>query len=129
MLGFIKRWSKEFNNRLVTRHLYITIVCPILEYSSQVWSPCYIVHIDRIESIQKQFVRFALNHLPWDNNIIVSSYIEALNLINLKSLSKRREVADLNFLHGLLNNTTRSPSITFYISFNGVSLKLLLFSN
>ena len=34
MLGFMKRWGKEFNNPLVTRHLYITIVRPILEYKT-----------------------------------------------------------------------------------------------
>ena len=33
MLSFINRWNKEFNNPLVTRHLYITRVRPILEYS------------------------------------------------------------------------------------------------
>ena len=73
MLGFIKRRSKELNIPLVTRNVYITIVRPVFVYSSQVWSPCYILHIDRIESIQNRFALFALNHLPWDNIIIVPS--------------------------------------------------------
>ena len=67
LFGFIKIWAKEFNNPLVTKTLFTTIVRPHLEYASQVWSPYYRVHIDRIEKIQKRFVRFALNHLNWSD--------------------------------------------------------------
>ena len=38
-LGFVKRWSKEFNSPTITRHLYISLVRPILEYACQVWTP------------------------------------------------------------------------------------------
>jgi len=53
VLGFIKRWSKEFDDLYTTKLLFTSLVRPILEYCSSVWSPQYQVHIDRIESVQK----------------------------------------------------------------------------
>jgi len=53
VLGFIKRWSKEFDDPYLTKTLLISLVRPILEYGSPVWSPQYVVHSDRIESVQK----------------------------------------------------------------------------
>lgn len=117
MLGFIKRWSKEFNSSLVSRHLYMTFVRPILEYACQVWTPFYQNHIDRIEAVQKRFVRFTLSNLPWHNPLILPPYESRLNLVNLDSLYRRREVADLVFLHGLINLTIISPVLFDKIQF------------
>ena len=117
MLGFIKRWSKEFNCPFVSRHLYITFVRPILEYACQVWSPFYQIHIDRIEAVQKRFVRFALSNLPWHNPLILPPYQSRLNLVNLESLVKRREVADLVFLHGLIKLTIISSKLYDKVQF------------
>ena len=66
-LGFVKRWSKEFCDPYVTKSLYTTFVRPLLEYSSQVWSPYYQVHIQRIEAVQRRFIRYALRGLEWDD--------------------------------------------------------------
>jgi len=66
VLGFIKRWSKEFDDPYTTKLLFTTLVRPILEYCSSVWSPQYQVHIDRIESVQKKFLLFALRSLNLD---------------------------------------------------------------
>jgi len=54
VLGFIKRWSKEFDEPYTTKLLFTSLVRPILEYCCSVWSPQYQVHIDRIESVQKK---------------------------------------------------------------------------
>lgn len=37
VLGFIKRWSKEFSDPYTTKQLYTTLVRPILEYGSVIW--------------------------------------------------------------------------------------------
>ena len=34
MLGFIKRWAKEFNSTLITVSPFTTFICPHLEYAS-----------------------------------------------------------------------------------------------
>ena len=40
--------------------MFITYVRPILEYNSFVWSPQYVIDIDRIESVQRSFTRVVL---------------------------------------------------------------------
>jgi len=78
VLAFIKRWSKEIDDPYVTKTLFISLVRPILEYQ-------YGVHIDRIESVQKNFLIFALRRLNWDTSLILPSYSSRLLLINLPS--------------------------------------------
>jgi len=63
VLAFIKRWSKKFDDPYVTKTLFISLVRPILEYCAPVRSPQNGVHIDRIESVQKNFYIFALRGL------------------------------------------------------------------
>lgn len=115
-LGFIKRWSKEFSNPYVTKSLYITFVRPLLEYASQVWSPYHDTHSLRIEAVQRRFIRFALRGLPWADNYILPPYEDRLKLINLQTLVKRREVADILFVHQLLSGTIDSPALLEMIS-------------
>jgi hypothetical protein len=117
-LGFVKRWSREFSNPYVTKALYTTFVRPILEYASQVWSPYHGVHIKRIESVQRRFLLFALRGLPWVDNFNLPPYQDRLNIIKLQSLEKRREVADIIFIHQLLSGTIDSPAILCQINFN-----------
>ena len=117
-LGFVKRWSKEFNSPTVTRHLYISLVRPILEYACQVWTPYYQNGSERVEKVQKRFVRFALSSLPWNDPIALPPYTNRLELLDLHPLYKRREVADLVFLHGLLNFNISCPFLYDKITFN-----------
>ena len=63
VLGFMKRWSKEFTDPNVTKQLYISLVRPILEYGSVIWDPCYLIHTNFLESVQKQFFVFCLREL------------------------------------------------------------------
>jgi len=66
-------------------------VRPLLEYSSQVWSPHLLCNIDRIESAQRHFTKSfpGLKDLP---------YPERLRALNLQSLEVRRLRADYVFL-------------------------------
>lgn len=59
-LGLIKRFSKELNDPYISKTLYCALVRPILEYCSCVWCPKYDVSINKIESVQKQFLLFVL---------------------------------------------------------------------
>ena len=94
LLGFVKRWSKEFSNPYVTKALFMTFVRPVLEYASQVWSPYHLVHRHRIQAIQRRFIRFALRGLGWADTHNLPPYGDLLKLINLQPLDKRRDVAD-----------------------------------
>jgi len=59
VLGFIKRWSEEFNDPYTTKLLFTALV----RFSLDNWNPQYQVQIGRLESVQKQFHLFALGGL------------------------------------------------------------------
>ena len=118
MLGFVKRWSKEFQDPYVTKALYTTFVRPLLEYASQVWSPYHEVHIKRIEAVQRRFLRFALRGLPWVDIFNLPPYLDRLKLIKLQPLSRRRVVADIVFVHQLLSGSIDSPALLEGIHLN-----------
>lgn len=124
MLGFVKRWSKEFSDPYITKTLYMTFVRPILEYASQVWSPYHDVHINRIESVQRKFLRFALRGLGWIDPFNLPPYHDRLKLINLPSLEKRREVADIIFVHQILTAAIDSPYLLQHMGLNINTLSL-----
>lgn len=64
-LAWIRRYSKEFNDPWIIKKLYMTFVLPILEYASQIWCPNQSSQITKLESIQKQFLLFALRKFKW----------------------------------------------------------------
>lgn len=119
LLGFIKRRAKEFNNVWVTKSLFCALVRPILEYACPIWDPHFQVHIDRIESIQKQFLLFALRDLydPADY-VNLPSYNVRLKSINLIPLSSRRTILTSCFTLDVLNGNIDVFSIVNKIKFN-----------
>lgn len=121
MLGFVRRWSKEFHDPYALRSLYECLVRSILEYGCQVWYPFYNVHINRLESVQNKFLRFALRRLPWSNRFELPPYENRLNLLNMTSLHKRRDYHLCLFLHKVLIGLMDSPEILAAISINASS--------
>jgi hypothetical protein len=117
-LGFIKRWAKEFNDPYLTKMLYTSLVRPILEYASPVWSPHTACNIDAIESVQKQFLLFSLRDLHWDPNLRLPSYKSRLKLINLPSLNNRRIMLNSIFILKLLYGSTVSAPLLSNIYLN-----------
>lgn len=118
VLGFVKRWSKEFSDPYVCKSLYIFFVRPLLEYACQVWSPSQSTLINRIESVQRRFVRFALRGLPWTDSFNLPPYESRLKLINLQPLALRRDVADITFVHQVLSGSIDCPEFLHSISLN-----------
>jgi len=118
VLGFIRRWSKEFDDPDLTKTLFISLVRPILEYGSPVWSPQYAVHSDRIESVQKNFLLFAVRRLNWDANRILPSYSSRLLLINLPSLANRRTMLGTVFICKLISGDVESPGLISRLNFS-----------
>ena len=117
MLGFIKRWSKEFKDPYVTKLLYTALVRPILEYASPVWDPSYTVYMDIIESVQKQFLLFALRCLPWDPALRLPPYEARLKLLHLPTLRSRRAALNVSFLLKLLQGEIDSSSLLGRVEF------------
>ena len=111
VLGLIKRWAKEFTDPYVTKLLFTSLVRPILEYASPVWNPFYDCHINRIESVQKQFLLFCLRNLNWCCNHQLPSYESRLKLIALPTLKSRKFMLNVTFIHKLLSGDIRSPRL------------------
>ena len=67
LLGFVKRQAKCFSDPYVSKALYCSLVRPLLDYCATSWNPFTCTQIERIESIQKQFLLFALRNLGWNH--------------------------------------------------------------
>ena len=104
-LGLIKRWAKEFNDPHITKTLYTSLVRSILEFACQVWCPYYQCNIDRIESIQKRFLLFALSSLNWNDRFVLPKYEHRLLLLDMNTLEHRRKLLNAMFIFKILNGS------------------------
>ena len=118
MLGFVKRMCRDFEDPYTLKALFCSFVRSHLEYASVVWCPNYGIHIKRIESVQRNFVRFALRKLPWVDNNALPSYENRCELIKLDTLQNRRIVLNFIFIRDLLVNKIDSPYLLSLINFN-----------
>lgn len=109
MLGFIIRNTKDFKSVSARLVLFNSLVRSCLEYCSPVWNPHYAVYEKRIESVQKRF----LWHLSYRYGLAkkLQSYKERLEYFHMQSLSLRRKVADIIFLHKLVNGLIDAPTL------------------
>lgn len=112
-LGFILRISKPFNKISVLKILYFAFVRSILDFGSVVWNPYFQVQINRIERLQKTFVK----SLNYRRNIKNVSYETSLKEYNLLSLQNRRKMFDLVSLYKILNNEIDSSELLGRIRF------------
>lgn len=99
--------------------LYGSLLRPIIEYASVVWKLHYIHHIVRRESwIQRRFVetkmRMRYREVPTNH---------LMRLLNLQPLDTRLDVADLVFLHKLVNGAI---DCSVPLAMINLKLKLLL---
>lgn len=117
-LGFLFRFAKKFKDIYCLKSLYCSIVRPILEYSAVVWAPYYNNEINRIERVQRKFIRFALRHLRWRNPLTLPSYESRCQLINLEPLSARRNVAKVCFVGDLLQGNIDCPDLLGMLHIN-----------
>jgi len=108
----------EFDDTYLTKTLFISLARPFLEYGSHVWSPQYTVPSDRIESVQKKFVLFALRRLNCDANRILPPYCSRLLLINLPSLANRRTMLGTVFICKLIRGDVESPDLIRRLNFS-----------
>jgi len=109
-LGFVKRRVKELDDPFLNKRLYSALVQPILEYASIVWAPYRICDSKRIESVQKQFLIFALKHLGF-SGFKLPKYENRLLLLDMTTLERRRELASTVFLFDLVEGNIRCPEL------------------
>lgn len=115
-LGFIMRNSTHFTQAKTLKVLYCSLVRSKLEYASQVWNPCYNTYIDRIERIQKKFLKYLSIKLkaPYHSN----NYLSICKKHHLIPLHKRREIADLTYFLKITTGNIDCPELLSKLSFN-----------
>ena len=72
----------------------MSLVCPLLEYSSAVWNPHTQGLITKIENVQRRAARFVVNDYSR-----TTSVTEILNNLQWTSLKDRRTISRLSILH------------------------------
>ena len=115
MFGFLKRTCKTFTNVTALRLLYLTLVRSQLDYCSQVWShhQQYLTH--KLERVQIKFVKFLCckSNTPYSSD----QYHALCKYFSLPTLTARRKMSDLSFLHKCLNNFYKCTYIISEIPF------------
>uniref|UniRef100_A0A8R1Z532 glucuronosyltransferase n=1 Tax=Pristionchus pacificus TaxID=54126 RepID=A0A8R1Z532_PRIPA len=88
--AFIYR-SFQLQSITIFPKLFSTYVRPLLEYFNELWNPCTVTHIARIEKVQRRFslIVFSRCGLPPSPNH------DRLKIMNLPSLYERRTRIDL----------------------------------
>lgn len=114
-LGFILRNTKEFKQSQTIILLYNALVRSCLEYCCVVWNPHYKKYIERIERIQKKFLKILSYRY---NARSLKNYSDRLAHFNMTSLEDRRRFLDLIFLYKIVNGVFDCPQILREITFN-----------
>lgn len=122
MLGFVMRNSQHFRKAKTIKILYCTFVRSHLEYASQVWNPRYNIYIERIERIQRKFIKylcFKLNIAYNSNN-----YDNLCKKHHLLPLYLRREVSDIIYYLKIVKGLVDCPELLSKVGFNAQRISL-----
>ena len=111
LLGFLQRICANVTNVWALKSVYTSLVRSTLEYGSVVWQPYHTTHINRIESIQRKFVRFVFRHTDARSNFRLPPYHPRRAALALETLENRRRNALLFFLYDLLNEFIDAPEL------------------
>jgi len=70
----------------LVRKVFITYICPTLEFNSTIWSPAKKYRIDKLEKIQRRFTKrvHSLSHLSYldDLNLTLFDLIQCYKVLN-----------------------------------------------
>jgi Reverse transcriptase (RNA-dependent DNA polymerase) len=102
MLGYVRRIGREFKDPYTLKTLYVSFVRSLLEYAATIWNPYYAIHANRIEAVQKKFLRFALRMLNWNRDLPLPPYFQRCRLLDLDTLTDRRRMSCVLLINDIL---------------------------
>jgi ribonucleases P/MRP protein subunit RPP40 len=111
-LGFMIRSCSQFSNIKIAKILYCSYVRSCLEYCSQVWYPQYGVYINRLETIQRKFLRY----LQFKCKGHEREYTERCRKHHILPLVQRRQIADIVTLVKIAQSIIDSPHLLSLIN-------------
>ena len=116
ILGFIKRNTNDFKNINAIKLLYVTLVRPILENCSVVWNPQCVTYLDKINRVQKRFLRYIAfkMRIPTTN----LDYCLLEKKLNLQNINKRLTNNDIVFCYKIIHNLVDCPGLLDKIQFH-----------
>ena len=127
MLSFIKRQCYGRFDVDTAKMLYNSVVRSHLEFASSIWSPHHDVHVQSLESVQRQFVLYANHDRRIDSNdesYRLRPYSDRCAELNLQSLVRRRANAAVFFVHDVLTGRVNSRALRDRINLNDGSRTL-----
>lgn len=128
ILGLIRRLGNIFTNIRSIKLLYCSLVRSRLEYASVVWYPHVNYLSELIERVQKRFLRYAY-YRAFGHYTMLIPYHELLLMFEMDSLSARRGVAMMLYLHqlvgGKLDDALLLSRVRFAVPRHGSRSRLL----
>lgn len=106
-MGFIIRSCTQFSSVKLIKTLFCSYVRSTLEYCSQIWNPQYYIHINRLESIQRKFMR----HLQYKCNTYDNDYESRCKRHHMLPLYERRALADVILTMKIAQAKVDSPHL------------------
>ncbi|RYE13173.1 MAG: hypothetical protein EOP45_21630, partial [Sphingobacteriaceae bacterium] len=102
-LGFVKRTLKNKFTIESAKMLYFALVRSKLEFASVVWQPYHDCYVNRIESVQKDFVIWSLRAIfQRDENYRLPEYELRCKYLKIQTLLRRRINDSIFFIYDLL---------------------------
>lgn len=113
-MGFIFRTTRNFKSPQSLLVLYKSLVRPVLEYGSVIWSPYQAGHIDILNRVQFRFLRVLGVRLGHDFS--APPIWELEQRFTVQPLLIRRQISDLVFLHKLVSGITDCTNLLDKVS-------------
>lgn len=107
MYGFVVRASNDFKRPATYIYLYKALIRSQLEYAISIWDPFYAKYANRVERVQKKFIRC----LQYKCHLRKLPYQQFLNEYNMLPLKARRLQLQAKFLYDLCQNKYDCPDI------------------
>ena len=109
--GLVKRTLGWHAPQHTKQLLYCSLVRPLLEYCTPLWSGTTRSNIRAIESVQRSMTRYIFNYRD-------INYKERLVNLNMLPLTMRRELNDITFFWKCLHDMY-SVDLSHYVNFSG----------
>jgi hypothetical protein len=114
-IGFIMRIAKPFRKPPSSLILYCALIRSVLEYNSIIWCPQYQTHIDRLEAVQRRFLRHLSSKMGMRRRL--TTYEARLQYFGLEALQFRRLVQDQSILYKIINGQWDAAGLLSHLSF------------
>lgn len=119
-LYFVKRVCSRKFDLDTAKLLYFALVRSNLDFASIIWSPHDQLHINFIESIQRQAVIFL--HRDYidrkENDYVLTPYSDRCKELQINTLLRRRINTSILFIHKIIMGRYKAPDIRNELSLN-----------